>query len=179
MHRHHNQFKSSDAISRKFENTWLAWYPRLVQVVHENGGKFTGHAFAHLLHVLGIKDVPTTNKNLKSNAMCKNIHQTMMIMLKTLLLSPLPQTQQCLASCWWQTCYNNIYDEINYLNSTKSKPRSPCVSHEILWNIPSLQNDKPSLKIEKLQWMMFFWKAISSTLIMISLLDNKSSSMLT
>ncbi len=55
--------KSSDAIARKFENTWLAQYPRPVRVVHNNGGEFTGYAFASLLCALGIKDVPTTNKN--------------------------------------------------------------------------------------------------------------------
>ncbi len=31
--------KSSDAIARKFENTWLASYPRPSWVVYDNGGK--------------------------------------------------------------------------------------------------------------------------------------------
>ncbi len=96
MHWHHNQSssKSSDAIPRKFKHTWLAHYSRLAQVVHDNGGKFMGYAFAHLLCVLWIKDVTTTNKNPHSNAICKCKYQTMAIMLKTLLLSQPPQTPQ-------------------------------------------------------------------------------------
>ncbi len=57
--------KSSDAIARKFELTWLAWNPRLLHVVHDNGGKFTDYAFTSLLLLLGIKDVTTTSKNLQ------------------------------------------------------------------------------------------------------------------
>ncbi len=78
--------KSSDAIARKFENTWLAKYPRLVQVVHDNGGNFTGYAFASLLHVLRIKDISTTSKNPQLNAVCEHIHQTMATVLKMFLL---------------------------------------------------------------------------------------------
>ncbi len=55
--------KLSDVIAIKFENTWLASYPALVRLVHNNGGKSTGYAFAHLLHFLRIKDVPTTGKD--------------------------------------------------------------------------------------------------------------------
>ena len=86
--------KSSDAIARKFENTWLARYPRPVRVVHDNGGEFTGYAFASLLRALNIKDVSTTSKNPQSNAICKRMHQTIAMVLKTLLLSRLPQTPQ-------------------------------------------------------------------------------------
>ncbi len=43
---------------------------------------------------MGIKDVPITSKNLQSNAISKYMHQTMAIMLKTILLLQLPQTTQ-------------------------------------------------------------------------------------
>ncbi len=43
--------KSRDVIARKFENTWFTCYPRLAQVVHDNGVKCTAKAFAHLLYV--------------------------------------------------------------------------------------------------------------------------------
>ncbi len=79
--------KSSAAIARKFEQTLLVQYPRLICVILDNGGEFKGYAFTCLLGLLGIKDVPTTSKNLQSNAMCKQMHLTMAIMLKTLLLS--------------------------------------------------------------------------------------------
>ncbi len=84
--------KSSNAIARKFVNIWLTQYPRLVQVVHDNGGEFTRYAFAHLLFGLGIKDVPTTNKNPHSNATYKHMHQTMVTVLKISFLSQPPLT---------------------------------------------------------------------------------------
>ncbi|KAL7463850.1 hypothetical protein ACHAXS_004201 [Conticribra weissflogii] len=63
-----------------------------MQVIHDNGGEFTGFAFQHLLQLLNIKPVPTTNKNPQANAICKQMHQTVATMLKTLLLAPPPQT---------------------------------------------------------------------------------------
>ncbi len=84
--------KSSNAIAGKFVKTWLAQYPRLVQVVHDNGGEFTRYAFARLRCGLGIKDVPTTNKNPWSNAIYKHMHQTMVAVLKILFLSQPPPT---------------------------------------------------------------------------------------
>ncbi len=60
--------KSSNHIATRFENTWLFWYPKPMQVIHNNGGLFTGFAFQHLLHLLNIEPVPTTNKNPKANA---------------------------------------------------------------------------------------------------------------
>ncbi len=48
----HINTKSIDAIARKFKNKLLTQYPRPAQVVHDNRGKFTGNAFAHLLFIL-------------------------------------------------------------------------------------------------------------------------------
>ncbi len=83
----HIDTKSNDTIERKFEQTWLAQNPGPMCVIHDNGGKFKGYAFTHLLYVLNIKDVPTTSKKPQPNAKCKRMHQTMVIVLKTLLLS--------------------------------------------------------------------------------------------
>ncbi len=63
-----------------------------MQVVHDNGAEFTGFAFQHLLHLLNIKPVPTTNKNPQANAICKQMHQTVATVLKTLLLAQPLQT---------------------------------------------------------------------------------------
>ncbi len=57
--------KSSDVIAKKFEN---------MQVVHNNRGKLMGYVFAHILHVLGMKDVPATSKNPQYNDKCECIH---------------------------------------------------------------------------------------------------------
>ncbi len=55
--------KSSDHVATPFEHTWLSRYPKPIHIIHDNGGEFTGFAFQHLLQLLNIKPVPTTNKN--------------------------------------------------------------------------------------------------------------------
>ncbi len=40
---------SSDHVATHFERTWLSQLPKPMQVIHDNGGKFTGFAFQHLL----------------------------------------------------------------------------------------------------------------------------------
>ncbi len=62
-----------------------------MQVIHDNGGEFQGFAFQHLLRLWNIKPVPTTSKNPQANAICKQMHQTVETMLKTLLLAQPPQ----------------------------------------------------------------------------------------
>ena len=55
----HINNKSSKHIWMLFENNWLAQYPRPSCCVHDNGGEFTGAAFAHMLQANDIKDVTT------------------------------------------------------------------------------------------------------------------------
>ena len=38
----------------KFENDWLARYPRPERCIHDNGGEFTGIPFIHMLVLNGI-----------------------------------------------------------------------------------------------------------------------------
>ncbi len=63
-----------------------------MQIIHDNGGEFTGFALQHLLELLNIKPVATTNKNPQANAICEQMHQTVATVLKTLLLAQPPQT---------------------------------------------------------------------------------------
>ncbi len=63
-----------------------------MQVIHDNGGEFTGFAFQQLLKLLNINSVPITSKNQQSNAICKQMHWTVATVLKTLLLAQPPQT---------------------------------------------------------------------------------------
>jgi hypothetical protein len=37
--------KTSEHVFQKFENLWLARYPRPIRVIHDQGGEFTGHPF--------------------------------------------------------------------------------------------------------------------------------------
>ncbi len=63
-----------------------------MQVIHDNGGEFTGFVFQQIvLHLLNIKPVLTTNKNLQANAIYKQMNQTVSTVLKTLLIANPPQ----------------------------------------------------------------------------------------
>ncbi len=84
--------KSSNHIATHFEHTWLSWYPKPMQVIHDYGAEFTCFTFEHLLQMLNIKPVPIANKNQQANAICKKMHQTVATVLKTLLLAQPPQT---------------------------------------------------------------------------------------
>ncbi len=58
--------KIKDTIARKFKQTWLACYPTLVQVVHDDDGEFMRYTSACPLHNLRIEDIHTTSNNSKS-----------------------------------------------------------------------------------------------------------------
>ncbi len=63
--------KSSDHVATCFERTWLARYPKPMQVIHDNGEEFQGFAFQHQLSLWKIKPIPMTSKNPQANAICK------------------------------------------------------------------------------------------------------------
>ncbi len=46
---------TSEYVTEKLKHTWLAHYPRSMQVIHDIGGEFTGFALIHLLCALNIK----------------------------------------------------------------------------------------------------------------------------
>ena len=51
-------------------------------MIHDNGGEFTGQEFQGLLYNLVIKPSRTTVENPQSNAICKQMHQTVLMILK-------------------------------------------------------------------------------------------------
>ena len=77
--------KSSEHVTRKFAQLWLARYPWPERCVHDNGGEFVGHEFQTLMQRCKIKDVTTTAKNPQANALCERIHQTVGNVLRVLL----------------------------------------------------------------------------------------------
>ena len=77
--------KSSEHVTPKFAQLWLARYPRPERCVHDNGGEFVGHKFQTLMQRCKIKDVTTTAKNPQANALCERIHQTVGNVLRVLL----------------------------------------------------------------------------------------------
>ena len=85
----HIDSKKAENMASRFHNTWLARYPKLEHVINDNDKEFTGHEFQGLLYNLGIKPSNTTINNPQSSAICKQIHQTVVMILKmTIKASP-------------------------------------------------------------------------------------------
>jgi len=79
--------KSSYHISIVFDSEWLCHYPRPAKVVFDHGTEFTGQEFQELLESYGIKAVPPTVRNPRSNGVIKQVHLTMGDMLRTMTFS--------------------------------------------------------------------------------------------
>jgi transposase InsO family protein len=75
----------------QFENTWLSRYPKPQNVIHDQGGEFTGYEFVHRLHVHNINDRTTTAKNPQANAVCERMHEAIVNTLRVLSTMAPPQ----------------------------------------------------------------------------------------
>ena len=82
--------KTAEHVRNKFQQCWLARYPRPLRIVHDKGNEFIGGEFQWLLSRLSVKDIPSTSKNPQSNAICERMHQTVGNILQTLLHSNPP-----------------------------------------------------------------------------------------
>ncbi len=110
-----------------------------MQVIHDNGGEFTGIAFQQLLCLSNIEPVPTMNKNPQANAICKQMHQIVATVLKTLLLAQPPQ------SCYQATLLVDnflataMYALQSMVSTTlQAMPGGPPFSCDMFLNIPHL-----------------------------------------
>ena len=79
--------KTSEHIANKFEQTWLARYPRPIKCIHDRGGEFIGPEFQSLLARIDCQPAPITTKNPQANAVIERQHQTTGNILRTLLPS--------------------------------------------------------------------------------------------
>jgi transposase InsO family protein len=61
--------------------------PRPAKVVFDHAAEFTGQEFQKLLKSYGIKAVPTTVRNPRSNGIIKRVHLTMGDILRTMTFS--------------------------------------------------------------------------------------------
>ena len=77
--------KTSDHIANKFEETWLARYPRPIKCIHDRGGEFIGPEFQSLLARIDCRSAPITTKNPQANAVIERQHETTGNILRTLL----------------------------------------------------------------------------------------------
>lgn len=96
--------KTSYHISILFDCFWLCQCPWPCKVVYDNGAEFTSQEFQDLLCSCGIKPVPTTVRNPKSNGMVERVHSTMGDMLCTMNFSGeywLLEMQRALDAITW------------------------------------------------------------------------------
>ena len=77
--------KSSEHITNRFSQSWMARYPWPKRCVHDNGGEFVGWEFQQFLDKCNVKDVPTTSRNPQANSICERMHQSVGNILRTLL----------------------------------------------------------------------------------------------
>eukprot|EP00957_Ditylum_brightwellii_P058983 4472714-Ditylum_brightwellii.AAC.1 len=79
--------KLCDYMAKRFNMGWLCRYPMPQEVINSNSGKFVGKKFQELLHSYGIKDVPTTVKNLQAHTNVKRMHLMIGDMLNMAILN--------------------------------------------------------------------------------------------
>jgi hypothetical protein len=77
--------KTSQHITSKFAQSWMARYPWPKRCIHDNGGEFVGWEFQEFLQKFNVKDVPTTSRNPTANSVCKRMHQSVGNILRTML----------------------------------------------------------------------------------------------
>jgi hypothetical protein len=83
--------KRLKTVARKYAQCWLTCHPWPQRCVHDPSTEFTEPEFQTLLQNCHIRDVCTTAKNQKSNAVCERMHQTVGNVLRTLLHGNPPQ----------------------------------------------------------------------------------------
>jgi hypothetical protein len=113
------QNKTSYHIAILFDSEWLCRYPRPARVIFDNGSEFMGQEFQELLESYGIKPVPTTVKNPRSNGVIERVHLTMGDMLRTMTFS---------GADWFQDLQQTL-DAVAWAVRTTINPNikhSPC-----------------------------------------------------
>ena len=83
--------KTAAHVASKFEECWLARYPRPEVCVHDGGGEFKKE-FKELLYNFGISDTSTTPYNPQANSICERMHREVGNILRCLIHSNPPRT---------------------------------------------------------------------------------------
>ena len=72
----HLTAKTSAECANSLKNGWLSWYPRPLNIIHDNGHEFIGHTSQQLLCCAGIESKPTTSHNPQGNSLIESIHKS-------------------------------------------------------------------------------------------------------
>jgi len=115
----------------------MAKYPWPKRCVHDNGGEFVGWEFQQFLDKCNVKDMPTTSRNPQANSICKQMHQSVENILRTLLHGDPRETFSKV---------NEIVDEVLYIaqhamqtsvhTTLGSSPGALLFSRDIFLNVP-------------------------------------------
>ena len=72
-------------IANLIETTWLARYPRPIEIMYDQGKEFIGHEFRkyQIETEYGITSKPSTSGNPTSNAILEQIHQVLGNLVRT------------------------------------------------------------------------------------------------
>ena len=137
--------KSSARISRLFDQTWLARYPRPKKVIFDNGSEFKKD-FVPLLKDWSIKPICTTIKNPQSNSPVERVHQVLRHMfltknLKEQIFDNIDPFGSILASVAWAV-------RASYNSATEATPAQLVFGRDMMFNIAALVNWK-DLSIKK------------------------------
>eukprot|EP00957_Ditylum_brightwellii_P146941 11187232-Ditylum_brightwellii.AAC.1 len=68
--------KSSEHVAQQFNNLWLLCYSYPGKDIHCKRRTFIGITFQQISQRIGIKDAPTTPRNLQASLVYEQLHQT-------------------------------------------------------------------------------------------------------
>ena len=135
--------KKSENIAMRFCNTCLARYPQTERVIQDNGREFTGQEFQGILYNLGMKSSGTTAKNPQSNAICKQMHQTVATILKKTIKASPPQNVDNvnnLAEDALAAAMHSLHATVS--TTLKAMPGGLAFSRNMLLNVPLIADWK-------------------------------------
>ena len=140
--------KTAAHVASKFEECWLARYPRPEVCVHDGGGEFKKE-FKELLYNFGISDTSTTPYNPQANSICERMHQEVGNILRCLIHSNPPRTlanAKALVDSALATTMHVLRTNIS--QSTGNSPGALAFHRDMIMDIP-LQADMRAIRARR------------------------------
>ena len=122
-------------ISTLVNKTWFSQYPCCQQVIYDNGSEFKLH-FEALCDTYGNKRKPTSVKNPQANAILEQVHQVIMVMLRTAKIDKADSVD----ASDIDTFLTNVAWAIHstYHTVLKASPGAAIFGRDMLFDIPFL-----------------------------------------
>ena len=128
---------SASNAALKFQNTWLARYPKPMQCIYDQGTEFTGYRFQQMLEQNGIQRRPITTKNPQANSICERMHQTIGNSLRAMSSMNPPQNVETANQMMDTAIANCIYATRAALHGgLKASPGSLAFARDMVFDIP-------------------------------------------